>query len=62
MISELVGFELGRDYESIVKMWLCNKRYGVVNLITSAICWALWKLRNCLCFQEVSWTGIKALW
>jgi hypothetical protein len=62
MIAKLVGFELGMDYESIVKMLLCNKRFRVVNLINSAVCWGLWKLRNCLCFQEMSWTSIKALW
>jgi hypothetical protein len=38
MIAKLVGFELGMDYESIVKMLLCNKRFRVVNLINSAVC------------------------
>jgi hypothetical protein len=35
--------------------WLCNKKYGVVNMLSSAVCcWGLWKLKkNSLCFDDV---------
>jgi hypothetical protein len=33
-----------------------------VNVVTSALCWSLWKLRNSIIFQDVAWTGMKALW
>jgi hypothetical protein len=52
-VSELVGFEIGSSYELVAKCWLCNKRFGVVNMISSIVCWGLWKLRNELCFQDV---------
>jgi hypothetical protein len=62
LISRVVGFGLGSDYESIAKLWLCNKRFGVINIVSSAMCWCIWKLRNCLCFQGVPWSGMKTLW
>jgi hypothetical protein len=42
--------ETGADYESVVKMWLCNKKCGAANMVTSAVCWSLWKLRNAMIF------------
>jgi hypothetical protein len=38
-VSSVVGFDVGSDYVSIAKMWLCNKKYGVINVLTSAVCW-----------------------
>jgi hypothetical protein len=46
----------------MARMWLCNKRFGVSNVVTSAFCWRLWKLRNSMIFQGVAWTGMKVLW
>jgi hypothetical protein len=53
IISVVSGFSLGSDYESIAKLWLCNKRFGVINSISSTLCWSIWKLRNCFFFHEV---------
>jgi hypothetical protein len=62
VVSEVAGFELGINYESIAKLWLCNKKFGVINIFSSAVCWGLWKLRNALCFQDVAWKNMKQLW
>jgi hypothetical protein len=35
-------------------MWLCNKRFGGINIINAALCWSIWKLRISLCFHGVS--------
>jgi hypothetical protein len=35
VISAVAGFSLGFDYESIAKLWLCIKRFGVINVISS---------------------------
>jgi hypothetical protein len=43
VISEVVGVRLGQDYESIAKLWLCNTKFGVINIISSAVCWSIWK-------------------
>jgi hypothetical protein len=49
-ISGVIGREIGANYESIAMMWLCNKRFGITNVLTTAVCWGVWKLRNCFCF------------
>jgi predicted GNAT superfamily acetyltransferase len=49
-ISGVFGFAIGSDFESMTKCWLCNKKYGNFNIFAAAVCWALWKLRNCVCF------------
>jgi hypothetical protein len=58
----VVGFRLDSDYESIAKLWLCSKKFGVINIVSSTACWCIWKLRNCLCFRGVPWSGMKTLW
>jgi hypothetical protein len=41
---------------------LCNKRFGLINVISSAVCRCLWKLRNHLCFQDGAWSSLKMFW
>jgi hypothetical protein len=62
VISEAIGFQIGQDFESVAKRWLCNKKFGLVNMISSAVCWSLWKVQNSLCFQEVAWLEMKQVW
>jgi hypothetical protein len=62
VISDILGTGMGRDYESVARLWLCNKKYGVANILSSTLCWSLWKLRNGQCFQELPWTSMKGLW
>jgi hypothetical protein len=50
VISQILGVETGTDYESVAKMWLCNKKYGVINIVTSDVCWSIWKFRNAMIF------------
>jgi hypothetical protein len=45
----------------MARCWLCNKKYGIVNMISSTTCWSLWKVRNSLCFQGDAWLGMKAV-
>jgi hypothetical protein len=38
--------------------WLCNKKYGVVNMLSSAVCcWGLWKLKKKL--PMFRWCGLE---
>jgi hypothetical protein len=54
----MIGVQIGRDFESMAKLWLCNKKFGIVNVVTSAACWSIWKLRNLICFQAVPRLGM----
>jgi hypothetical protein len=43
LISLVFGIKIGVDYASIAKLWLCNKKFGVYNMFTSAVYRSLWK-------------------
>jgi hypothetical protein len=62
MISGVLGVKMGNDYESVAKLWPSNKHFGVANILSSALCWSVWKLRNSLCFQETPWTSLRNMW
>jgi hypothetical protein len=62
MLSKVAGFNMGIDFELMAKCWLCNTKYGVANVLSSVVCWGIWKLRNSLCFQDVRWRSMKQLW
>jgi hypothetical protein len=41
VVLEVVGFSIGINFESVVKCWLCNKKFGIVNMLSSTICWGI---------------------
>jgi len=59
LVAEVLGENIGADYESVAKLWVANKKHLVTNVISSAVLWSLWKLRNEICFQGVFWLGTK---
>jgi hypothetical protein len=58
LISQVIGMNMGGDFENIGSHWLCNKKIAMFNMINSAALWALWKFRNDMCFQNVQWRKI----
>lgn len=60
-LSSISGCLLGGSFDDIGKFWLSNKRNGVLNIITSAALWCLWKLRNDICFQRCMWRSMEML-
>jgi hypothetical protein len=50
LLSEVVDFFMGLDYGTMAKCSLCNTKFGVANVLSSVVCWGIWKLRNSLCF------------
>jgi hypothetical protein len=62
LVSQATEMQIGMYFESVAKLWICNKKWYVVNIITSVVCWGLWKLRNSICFQDVAWLGMQMVW
>jgi hypothetical protein len=60
-LSEICGKEIRGDFESIASLWLCSKKFKTLNIYTSAVLWALWKMRNSLCFQVNQWCGMQVV-
>jgi hypothetical protein len=60
-ISTCLNIHCGDCFESVGKMWLCNKKYMIENIFTSAALWGLWKLRNFLCFHAGRWKDVSSL-
>jgi hypothetical protein len=40
-VSQMMGVQMGKDFESLAKLWLCNKRFGIINIVTSTVCWSI---------------------
>jgi hypothetical protein len=60
-VTEITGVDVGSDFESVAKRWLSDKKYIALNVLTTAVFWTLWKMRNDLYFQGLSWTGANVL-
>ena len=37
LVAEVLGVNIGADYESVVKLWVANKKHVVTNVISSAV-------------------------
>jgi hypothetical protein len=61
-ISTLFGISIGSDFESVARWWISNNKNSVLNTVSSAVLWAIWSLRNDLCFQGRSWLGLDMAW
>jgi hypothetical protein len=62
LLAEVVGFDMGLDYETMAKCWLYNTKYGLANILFSTVCWDIWKLRDAICFQDVQWRSLTQVW
>jgi hypothetical protein len=61
IVSGFLCLELGYDFESIGQFWIANKRHKLTNIISSAVLWFVWKLRNETCFQGAVWLGMRSI-
>jgi hypothetical protein len=50
-INEVLGVNVGHDFESVAKSWLNENKFKLVNICTTAILWSLWKTRNDMIFS-----------
>jgi hypothetical protein len=60
-LSKIFQVHLGDSLDSVGRFWLSNKQNGVLNMVSSAAFWSVWKLRNDICFQRTKWKGMDIL-
>jgi hypothetical protein len=53
VISDVIGTTVGGDLAVIGQFWLSEKRHDILNIVTSAVFWSIWKLRNEILFQNI---------
>lgn len=61
-LAEIDGTDGFRDFESVARFWISDKKHCVMNMFCAAAMWAIWKLRNSLCFQNYRWKDLSQLW
>lgn len=57
-----VGAKIGNNFLDIASCWLCNKKFLARNMLSTAIFWSIWKVRNMLYFQNAGWRNVKQIW
>ena len=62
LLSGFYGFQIGKDYESVARFWVSNKKNSALNSITSDALWCIWKSRNAIVFNNSLWTNNKQVW
>jgi hypothetical protein len=61
-LGEISNKVIGAGFESVARLWLCDKKFKTLNICTTAVLWALWKIRNLLCFQGKKWSCMQDLY
>jgi hypothetical protein len=61
-LCEICNKVVGADFESVARLWLCDKKFKALNICTTAVLWFLWKMRNLLCFHGKKWCGMYDLY
>src|SRR4051812_28952163 len=62
VIGSCFNILIGDCFELVAEFWLSEKKNSTVNLVSSAILWSLWKHRNSMIFDNVSWISINQIW
>ena len=59
LVSNHFGVDIGTDFESVVRLWIANKKHSALNTANAAVLWCIWKYRNSMIFNNTMWTSIK---
>lgn len=57
-VEELFNISV-HNFESVARLWLCDKKYLQLNVISSAVLWGLWNMRNSVVFNRCTWISEK---
>jgi hypothetical protein len=61
IMSDILDCRVDENMCDVGKFWLSNKKHVLVNVVSSAVIWSIWKLRNDLCFQRLGWRSMEML-
>jgi hypothetical protein len=61
ILSNILEYQVGGNMIDTGKYWLSNKKFCILNMVTSATIWSIWKLKNDLCFQRLGWRSMEML-
>jgi hypothetical protein len=60
-LCDMACLPLVTDFESVRSMWIKGKKYKAYNILTSAVIWSIWRLRNKFCFQGAVWSRVEVV-
>jgi hypothetical protein len=55
--TKITGVDVGSDFEWLLNVGLVIKKHRTLNVLTPAVFWTLWKMRNDLRFQGLGRGG-----
>jgi hypothetical protein len=61
ILSDIFQIQVVCSFDSIGQYWLSDKKFVVLNMVTSAALCGIWKLRNEILDQNVGWKGMDIL-
>ncbi|XBJ09276.1 hypothetical protein VPH35_014375 [Triticum aestivum] len=57
-VENFFSIQIGSSFESVARFWIANKKCSVLNTVSSAVLWCLWKYRNAMIFSNTSWISV----
>jgi hypothetical protein len=60
-LSCITGIAVNAGLFDVFRLWICEKTHIVSNIVHAAALWSLWKQRNDLCFNRLSWPSMQVL-
>jgi hypothetical protein len=56
ILAKVFNVQASVDYEVMASRWLCNKKFGIINVFATALCWGL-----CVGTLKTGYPRIQAL-
>lgn len=53
--------DVGTYFDTVARWWISESKNSVLNIFTPAVMWAIWTIRNEMCFQGLKWPGVEVL-